>query len=97
MDNQIINNPKDILNAEYNYFANLYACNKKFKNNDIADRFFQIERPNLSATDSDMCEGLISSAECINVIKELKNNKSPGTDGLTSEFYKIFWFDIVVN
>ena len=43
VDNQIINNPKDILNAEYNYFANLHACNKKFKNNDIADRFFQKE------------------------------------------------------
>lgn len=24
----------------------------------------------------------------------MKNNKSPGTDGLTVEFYKFFWKDI---
>ena len=29
-----------------------------------------------------------------NVIKNLKNNKSPGWDGLTAEFYRHFWEDI---
>ena len=24
----------------------------------------------------------------------MKNNKSPGQDGLTAEFYKVFWHDI---
>ena len=37
------------------------------------------------------CEGLLSEDECLNAIKKLKNNKSPGTDGFTSEFYKFFW------
>jgi len=26
----------------------------------------------------------------------MKNNKSPGSDGLTADFYKIFWNDIKV-
>ena len=26
----------------------------------------------------------------------MKNNKSPGSDGLTTEFFKIFWNDIKV-
>ena len=37
------------------------------------------------------CEGLLSKDECLNAIKEFRNNKSPGTDGFASEFYKFFW------
>ena len=29
-----------------------------------------------------------------NVLKNTKNNKSPGSDGFTYEFYKCFWKDI---
>ena len=28
------------------------------------------------------------------VLKNMKNNKSPGLDGFTVEFYKFFWIDI---
>jgi hypothetical protein len=44
--------------------------------------------------DKNVCEGQITNAECINAIKSFKNNKSPGIDGLASEFYKIFWPEI---
>ena len=32
--------------------------------------------------------------ELLKSIKYFKNNKTPGTDGLTAEFYKFFWQDI---
>ena len=32
--------------------------------------------------------------ELLKSIKSFKNNKTPGTDGLTAEFYKLFWQDI---
>ena len=32
--------------------------------------------------------------ELLKSIKSFKNNKTPGTDGLTAEFYKFFWQDI---
>ena len=34
--------------------------------------------------------------ECATELKEMKNNKSPGSDGLTTEFFKVFWNDLNV-
>ena len=41
-----------------------------------------------------LCEGLLSLDECTEVISNMKRNKSPGSDGLPSEFYKTFWNEI---
>ena len=38
----------------------------------------------------------ITESELLKSLKAVKNNKSPGTDGLTSEFYKFFWSDIKI-
>ena len=32
--------------------------------------------------------------ECEKAVEHMKNNKSPGQDGLTAELYKIFWNDL---
>ena len=37
---------------------------------------------------------MISEEECVKAIKSMQNGKSPGTDGLPVEFYKIFWKNI---
>ena len=39
-------------------------------------------------------EGELTLPECLNVLKNMSNGKSPGLDGFTSEFYKFFWIDI---
>ena len=36
----------------------------------------------------------ITEAELLTIVKSLPNNKTPGEDGLPSEFYKVFWQDI---
>ena len=40
------------------------------------------------------CEGEITLAECTKALSMMQNNKSPGSDGLTTEFYRAFW-DII--
>ncbi len=45
----------------------------------------------LSNTDARLCDGPITEAECITAISQMKNNKSPGIDGLPYEFYSRFW------
>ena len=47
--------------------------------------------PKLSNYQQLFCEGQLTNTECCNVLVQLKNNKSPGNDGLTAEFYKHFW------
>ena len=39
-------------------------------------------------------ENEITEQEILKVVKSLPNNKTPGEDGLPSEFYKVFWIDI---
>ena len=34
-----------------------------------------------------LCEGSITEAEYLSAIKAFQRNKTPGTDGLTAEFY----------
>ena len=39
-------------------------------------------------------EGPASEYECTIALKGMKNNKSPGSNGITTEFYKNFWDDV---
>ena len=36
----------------------------------------------------------IVESEILEVLKNMKNNKSPGSDGYTTEFFKFFWSDL---
>ena len=40
------------------------------------------------------CEGLLNVNECINALKTMEANKSPGSDGFPAEFYKVLWSDL---
>ena len=46
--------------------------------------------PKLNQVEKEQCEVIITEAECIKALKEMKNQKSPGSDGITVEFYKLF-------
>ena len=41
-----------------------------------------------------MCEGQLTYSECFKVLSTFSNNKTPGNDGLTIEFYNFFWLEI---
>ena len=48
----------------------------------------------LSTTDCELCEGDLTLVKATEALKELNNNKTPGPDGLTLEFYAKFWNQI---
>ena len=41
-----------------------------------------------------MCEGALTEKECLEALKDMGTEKTPGTDSLPAEFYKVFWKDI---
>ena len=56
--------------------------------------FFDQERPSLNDSDKQKCEGLLTEKECLEALETMESGKSPGTDGLPAEFYKVFWKDV---
>ena len=63
------------------------TCRKSF--------FIENEQiPKLTDELSNSCEGLITKEECEIAIKSMSNFKTPGSDGIPIEFYKLLWNDI---
>ena len=48
----------------------------------------------LTEDDKHKCEGAFSKEECLKARKNMNNNKTPGLDGFTSEFYLKKWDDV---
>ena len=58
------------------------------------DLFFSENDTVLSNEERNCIEGLLTELECLNALKDMEPDKSPGTDGLPSEFYQMFWNDV---
>ena len=89
-ESKIISNKNEILKIIKAFYEKLYSENKR--NIDDASSFFN-NIPRLSDESKELCEGKVTKAECYKMLKEMKNNKSPGNDGFTVEFYCTFWLD----
>ena len=48
----------------------------------------------LGLEEQESYEGPLSVKECAEAVKSMDSGKTPGSDGLPAEFYKVFWKDI---
>ena len=85
-----ITNPKKILEEEERFFEEIYTSRNMDPNCSTFNEFFERENA-LSEEIAKTCEGVMSVQECELALKAMENNKTPGTDGLTLEFYRYFW------
>ena len=99
-DGKEYTNDQDLLNIAADFYDNLYkSCN--VNGNDISNYLQKVS--NISKLSDEQCasiEGKISLHEAEIAVKGLKNNKSPGIDGIPAEFYKKFWHkigNIIIN
>ena len=81
-----ITNPKKILKAQHEFYSELYSSDKntefKFQNKD---------GKTISEADKIELEKDYTFEEITQAVKELKSNKSAGSDGLCAEFFQFFW------
>lgn len=92
-DNTELTNEKEILQYEKDFYQHLYsttcteiqADNIFFNNSSI---------PQLSKEEVQCCDEQITIEQCSKALKDLPNDKSPGSDGFNTNFYKFFWSSI---
>ncbi len=73
------------------FYENLFSS-KKVTQEDIDEYLQEVEIPNvLNTSQKTMCDEYITEKEIKKVVDNLKIGKSPGCDGLTTEFYKKYW------
>ena len=93
IDNTIITGVQNTLTEEVKFYKSLYKKDSNL-DEDIKNEFLKKQNKKIDDNSKETCEGLLSIYECELAVKEMCNNKSPGSDGLTVEFYKLFWNDI---
>ena len=92
-ENEYATSDKDILNVCEAFYKDLYST--KIPTDPVdTEIFFQSNNTVLSSDESESIEGWLTEAECAKALKDMEAGKSPGSDGLPSEFYKTFWSDI---
>ena len=72
----------------------LYTSKSTKRTGNLEELFFDQEHPKLNQIDKEKCEGLLTEKECLEAVKSMELGKSPGTDGLPAEFYKVFLKDM---
>ena len=90
-DSTITDNPAIIPEEQKKYYHKLYSKSDLESPSDVEAIFF--DNPalkKLNEVEKRRCEGILSYNECFKIVCDMKNNKSPGSDGLNAEFYKAF-------
>ena len=89
-DHTKLTDPKEILEEEERFFKEIYTSKSTNPNDSEFIEFFNTENA-VSEETAKTCEGVMSVEECKRALMVMESNKTPGTDGLTSEFYRYFW------
>ena len=91
-DGTLITNPKEILQEIEKFYSDLYKPESLTPSENLLSSFLENpEIPRLAAENAQACEGKLTVGECLKSLQLFENNKSPGDDGFTAEFYKAFW------
>ena len=83
-----------VLKELVHYYETLYRNNELFNESQCYDFVKMTSCPTINEAQKLHCDSLVTENECLKAICQLANNKSPGPDGFSVEFYKCFWDDL---
>ena len=91
IENKEISESSQVIFSKLEKFdTSLYSAEVLIINSQLVNTFLK-DLPKLTDEQSNSCEGMLTEAECFPCLNSFCN---PGTDGLSSEWYKFFWEDI---
>lgn len=91
-----MSHPRTIANAFSKYYTKLYDSDSISNKTEKIKQFLQkINLTKLEEKEAKTLVGTITKEEIKAVRGKLKNNKSPGVDGLPREFYRYFQTELV--
>ena len=80
------------LEEEERFCRGIYQSkNTNPESNEFSHFFDSANLKTLDNEEAECCEGLLTIKECSEALNKFQNNKTPGSDGLTIEFYRHFW------
>ena len=78
----------------FDFYKGLFSENLNVSKNKIMQFLNLVSIPQLTEDQFKDCEFILSEKDLLLVVKSMPNNKSPSNDGLTKEFYEVFWEDL---
>ena len=89
---QVFLNPHQVGDTNLLQSEDLYSCrDSQLTDINLYDILQNADVNTLSIEDSNAIEGPIKYDEASHVLKAMSNNRSPGSDGFSAEFFKMFW------
>ena len=83
-----------INNAICDFYANLFKEKLKTNSENLNNFLNDLSILSLAETQKQICEEELTENDIYESMISFDNNKPPGNDGLTKEFYQTFWQDL---
>ncbi|CAM2095972.1 unnamed protein product [Caretta caretta] len=87
-DGTLLTEPAEMCGRARAFYASLFSPDPT---DPSVCRVLWEELPTVSASDRDWLELPLTLAKFLEALRRMPTNKSPGMDGLTVEFYRVFW------
>jgi len=89
-EHEFVTSDSKILTECESFYKELHTSNENAI--PAESEFFQLDNDTiLDINEAKGCEGPLTEKECLDALKNMDHRKTPGSDGLPAEFYKIFW------